>query len=63
MRNTPDNGEGRLVQVYAAPEVAAFLNDTAGNLVDALEDRLGVDIEVSSDSNLARDQYEIEART
>ena len=59
----PEDGDGRLVQIYAAPEVAEFLNDTAGNLVDALEDRLGVDIEVSSDSNLAREQYEIEART
>ena len=59
----PEDGDGRLVQIYAAPEVAEFLNDTAGNLVDALEDRLGVEIEVGSDSNLAREQYEIDART
>ncbi len=58
----PDDGNDRLVQIYAAPEVAAFLNDDAGNLVDALEDRLGVGIEVSPDSSLARDQYEIDAR-
>lgn len=58
----PDDGAERLVQIYAAPEVAEYLNDAAGNLVDALEDRLGVGIEVSADSNLARDQYEIDAR-
>ena len=59
----PDGGNDRLVQIYAAPEVAAFLNDDAGDLVDALEDRIGVAVEVSPDSSLARDRYEIDART
>ncbi len=58
----PDDGNDRRVQIFAAPEVAEFLNEEAGNLVDALEDRLGVGIEVSPDSSLARDQYEIDAR-
>ena len=56
-------GDGdRLVQIYAAPEVSELLNGDAGELVDALEDRLGCGIEVSPDSSLAREQYEIDAR-
>lgn len=58
----PDAGDDRMVQIYAAPEVAAFMNDEAGHLVDALEDRLGVGIEVSPDTKLSREQYEIDAR-
>ena len=58
----PPDGGDRLVQIYAAPEVSELLNGDAGELVDALEDRLGCAIEVSPDSSLAREQYEIDAR-
>ena len=56
-------GAGKpVIDIFAAPDVAAFLLGDGEDLLNALEGRTGIEVEVRADGELERDAYDIEVQ-
>ena len=51
-----------MIDIFAAPDVAAFLLGDGEDLLNALEGRTGIEVDVRADGELERDAYDIEVQ-